>query len=198
MTAEQYSFHGQDLSADQRIRAAAMQSAAAFCDPSVKIEDVIFAADVFAGYIQGGWQRALQVYATGDHNPEPTQGPQDVELREQASPPSGAPAPPEVPASTPPAPPEPGPSTPETTADVIPMSARGKVTEKQLAARVKVDRPRRQRAESFLRQGQSAKAEQHRELLMTDIEKAGLEDFVLEHKGEMRQLGEHLRILWGW
>lgn len=77
------------MTPEQEIRAAAISAAATFCAPIGGAsnghipapEDVLFVADVFYGYVQGGWEEALKVYATSEkQQAAPTV--RNVELRE--------------------------------------------------------------------------------------------------------------------
>lgn len=195
------------MTPEQEIRAAAISAAATFCAPIDGAsnghipapEDVLFVADVFYGYVQGGWEEALKVYATSEKQQEtPTM--RNVELRE--SPPvedillpelESQPVPPH-PAETLPTPPTS--REPERReADIIPLEARGVVTKEQSSARRAVDRIKRQRAMKIFNQAQVAKAAEHKQRLIEEAEDAGLQDFVLEIKGESLVLGSYLASL---
>lgn len=196
MTAEQFMAHQQDMTADQRVRAVAIQSAAAFCAPATPIEDVLFAADVFAGYIEGGWQRALQVHSSGNTQEQPDV--QSVELREQATPEAPASHEEQPPKVDAPAPPEQSPpSSVDEHAEVIPLAARGTVSKKQTEARRIIDRNRRERAKYFLNQAKVAKAQEHKMRLLDEVAEAQLDDFVMEIDGRMQKLGAYIRNLYG-
>ena len=195
------------MTPEQEIRAAAISAAATFCAPIGGAsnghipapEDVLFVADVFYGYVQGGWEEALKVYATSEKQQGvPTV--RNVELRE--SPPvedillselESQPVPPHpaeiLPAADAREEPEPR------DADVIPMAARGVVTQEQSSARRAVDRIKRQRAMKIFNQAQVAKAAEHKQRLIEEAEDAGLHDFVLEIKGESLVLGSYLASL---
>lgn len=195
MTPEQHPTFSRGMNADQEIRAAAIQGAAALCEQGLPMEDVLFVADVFAAYIAGGWQSALEVHSTGAAPQEPPKI-QSVELREQSAPPPVEPAPVEAP----PAVQSSTESVPESLADILPLSARGAVTKTQVKARTIVERTRFKRAAQLLNEGRAAKAEGHRQRVLDAIVEAELDEFVLDvgDDGGMQQLGAYLRNLWNW
>jgi type IV secretory pathway VirB10-like protein len=195
------------MTPEQEIRAAAISAAATFCAPIGGAsnghipapEDVLFVADVFYGYVQGGWEEALKVCATSEKQQAmPTV--RNVELRE--SPPMEDILLPEL--ESPPTPPHPAETFPAATApkaperrdaDVIPLEARGVVTKEQSSARRAVDRIKRQRAMKIFNQAQVAKVAEHKQRLIEEAEDAGLQDFVLEVEGKPLVLGSYLASL---
>ncbi|MFE0472482.1 hypothetical protein ACFW2V_12800 [Streptomyces sp. NPDC058947] len=194
------------MTPDQEIRAAAIKAASALCAPVSpvddqqipNVEDVLFVADVFKGYIEQGWEEALRIHNLG--NAQPSDSVRDVELREQKSiedvhlvepaPPaeSAAPAGPLLPTQ---GVKEQG----ETVADIIPIQARGTVTKEQSEARRAVDRVRRQRAEQIVNQARVAKTSEHKQNLLDQTEAAGLLDFPVEVEGGRQELGAFLQSL---
>lgn len=194
---------------EQEIRAAGIQAAAAFCAPISYvndgqvpgIEDVLFVADVFASYIQGGWQTALQVHGEGRRE-EPLPLVQDVELRETGTEPTAGPGEPHRPPSpislAPATPSEPEPSSelPTSIADIIPLEARGAPSKVQLGARRAIERGKAQRAERILAVARVAKTEEHRDRVLEDLKSSGLEGFEVEVNGVPQELGSYLPSLW--
>lgn len=212
------------MTPEQEIRAVAIQAAGAFCAPISPVlgqqipnlEDVLFVADVFAGYIEGGWENALRVNATDEKKQQgdgegPVQSGQveTVELREQASPagefevkfdPDPFPTLPAghdeqtatEPASSATSAPEP---TEERTADVIPLAARGKVDPVQATARRKIEKVRHDRAMSFLNQARTAKAPEHKNRIKDEVELNELSGVMLEIDGRVQSLGSYLAKL---
>lgn len=197
------------MTPEQTMRASAIAAAAAFCAPFSGVddgkipalEDVLFVADVFHGYIEGGWQEALGIYATGDKQQDAPKV-HSVELREESTPvedillsepeaqaPSGPPPHPSE------APPEEGQGEgPD--ADVIPIEVRGHVTKEQNRARRMVDKIRRDRAMKIFNQSRVAKSEEHKHRLLDEAEQAGLLDYVLRIEGQPPlELGAHLASL---
>lgn len=195
------------MTPEQEIRAAAISAAATFCAPIGGAsnghipapEDVLFVADVFYGYVQGGWEEALKVYETSEKQQD-APAVRNVELRE--SPPPEDILLPEL--ESPPTPPHPAetlpmaatPKAPERPdADVIPLEARGAATKGQSKARLHVDKIRRQRAEQILNQARVAKAEEHKLRLIDEARDAGLHGFPVEINGQTQELGSYLASL---
>lgn len=195
------------MTPEQEIRAVAVQAAAAFCAPISNVhernipnvENVLFVADVFYGYVQGGWEEALRIHATSDKtSDEPST--KSVELRERR-PVQDAPLPESVQPeqsrpsakSAPPAeaPQEKVPSD----ADVIPIQARGVVTKEQVGARRYFDKMKRERAEHILKRARVAKAQEHKERLREDAEESGLLGVLVEVDGTEMELGQYLASL---
>lgn len=176
-----------DTVREQEIRRAALHEAVEFTKPlgGSAPEDLIYVADVFAAYITGGPEAALQLHFT--RSPEP----RAVELREtppSAPPPAPAPAPEVAPDTrarvardrTQPTQ-EPRPATPR---PANPEALR------------KIERGRREAAQQILRQAKVAKLEEHRRRLHRDAVDRGLAEVELEIDGRMRQLGPYLATLY--
>lgn len=185
------------LREDQQVRATAIQAAASFCAPLSDaasgipdVTDVLFVADVFAAYIEKGWEEALRVRCTS--------GTEDAHLQvvgeSQSIAASSTPAPvtpgPEAPLA-PPAQPEPE-AVERRHADVIPLEARGVVRPEQSAARKKVDKVRREGAERVVKQARVAKTPEHLHRITTDAEDAGLLGVMLMVDGELRTVKSYL------
>jgi hypothetical protein len=206
---------------EQELRALAIQAAASHCAArDVSLEDVVFVADVFCGYIQDGAERALQIDAAGTRQVQlepgmgdtsPAEGPapvvRDVELREERSvedvPVSFDPDPVTVMRAvqdTESAPVEPSASGPEPnppSADIIPLAARGSTTPQQSSARHKIEKLRREAANKILAEAKSAKALEHKRRLYEKAEEKGLCNLLLEIDGQTRELGPYLESLAG-
>lgn len=200
------------MTPDQEIRAEAIKAAAALCAPVSpvddqqipNVEDVLFVADVFKGYIDQGWEEALRLHSLSGTQQAPSV--RTVELREQ-QPVEDVPLPEQVQTSPGPtsAPepaveptPEPAIATKvpkESMADIIPIEARGTVTKEQGAARRMVDRIRYQRAEQLFKQAQVAKSEDHKQRLRDEMEGAGLANVVISIEGRKQELGQYLASL---
>jgi antitoxin (DNA-binding transcriptional repressor) of toxin-antitoxin stability system len=206
---------------DQEARATAISAAASFCAPisgvadqqmpdgSIRrgipnIEDVLFVADVFYGYVQGGREEALRIYGTSDKQQTPAV--KDVELREQR-PVQDVPLPePELPAtpSEPQPPVDPVASTGacegveggSPVADIIPIEARGSATKEQSNARSYLNRVKEKRAESIYKRALVAKVEEHRQRLRDEAESSGVLHFTLRVDGKDQELVQHLTSLW--
>lgn len=184
---------------EQEVRAAAIQAAAAFCAPIGGVadrqipspEDVLFVADVFAAYIESGWEAALRVVSTSEEQSAAESagnvGPHRRTPEQTAASPK----------------PHPQPVTPESSlptpvqarqggADVIPIEARGGVSGKQAKAAGVVRRIKRTRAEGILREFGAAKAEGHRNRLRKEAEESGLLDHPVTVGGREVKLGELL------
>lgn len=187
---------------EQELRAVAIQAAASLCAPVSpvdrqeipQVESVLFVADVFYAYVQGGWEQALDVYAaTASKEPEPEEPVEDVELREKAVEPDilaeeAAQEPPQAPA------PEPRDEV-EPEAEVIPLAARGTVTKEQSKASRYLHRVKLERATGILKQAAVAKTAEHKDRLREQASSAGLDDFVLPIGGVDQKLGEYLQNL---
>lgn len=193
------------MTPEQEIRAAAVQAAASFCAPigsagqSIPdMEDVLFVADVFKGYVENGWEAALQIYATSAKQ-QVSQSGQDVELREQhpvqdvqlpqAEAPTQQPLTPSAPAT------DVVPEIEPPSADVIPIEARGVVTKKQVKSRTYLDKIKAKRAEGIAKMAKVAKTEEHKERLREDAQESGLLDFPVRINGQDIELGRYLASL---
>jgi hypothetical protein len=215
------------MTPEQEIRAAAIQAAASFCAPIGYVqggvipnpEDLLFVADVFCGYIEDGWQRALEINATGakdqDANAgrgtddtaadvekpsEPMDLLRDVELREQQ--PAGDaevtfdPDPVTIPQAVPVATPEPAPTqAADTSANVIPIGGRGNGGQPQNETRLKIEKMRRKVAEQIVSEAQTAKAREHKDRLRERAEERGVSDFVMDIDGQLVAVGAYLASL---
>lgn len=181
------------MTPEQEMRKAAISAAAAFCATrTVAPEEVIFAADVFARYIEEGSMAALQVVAMS----VPQVGvSQEAELRERgtpAPPVAADPRPAPVLSAVPAQPPAP---EAESAADVISLAARESAPARHNPARERIERQRKDRADNILAKAQVAKLPEYRQQLIRDAEEHGLADFEVRVNGEPRALGAYLRSL---
>lgn len=195
------------MTPEQEIRAVAIQAAASFCAPISgvaarqipNLDDVLFVADVFYGYVQGGWEEALRIDATSEKQQQESHV-KSVELREQTPAQGTSPSRPE-PQPEPPAPVPPTPEPASTNegetpiADIIPIEARGVVTKEQSSARRAVDRIKRKRAEKIVNEFKVAKVEEHRQRLREEAEESGLLGFLVTVNGRELELGSYLASL---
>lgn len=189
------------MTPEQEIRAVAIKAAASFCAPFSdvrgqhipNVEDVLFVADVFYGYVQGDWEEALKVSTTSDKQEQPAQ---DVELCEQhqvqdahSSQPTEADA---SPSSVKPPTPSEGDAP---IADIIPIEARGAVTKRQTKAQAYFNKIKEERATKLLKLATVAKTEEHKERLREDAQEFGLVDFPVSVNGREMELGQYLASL---
>lgn len=209
------------MTPEQEMRTVAIQAAASFCAPLGTVEggqapqipaldQVLFVADVFHGYILGGAEEARRIEnASAPREPEP-EAPQAAETQFRLT---GVGAnleiavqPPAVPVTVPvPSPvsavqvPVEAPVEPEaqeTPADIIPLAARGSVSAEQFGARRKIESTRRRAAEGILNRSRVAKLPKQKEDLVVEAEQKGLSDFVLDvGDGTVMQLGAYLDSL---
>lgn len=198
------------MTPEQELRAVAIQAAASLCAPVSpvdrqeipQVENVLFVADVFQGYIQGGWKQAMAVYETAARKEEAEAAPEepvkDVELRERAVEPDilAEEAAAELPAREfVPSRETEGDPEPTQVADVIPMQARGVVTKEQSKASQYLNRIKRERAAGILKQASVAKTAEHKDRLRNEASEAGLDNFVMTINGVERSVGEYLASL---
>lgn len=182
---------------EQQIRAAAIQASAAFCAPLTHVNggevasvtNVLFVADVFAGYIEGGWTAALQIHDGGSQAgpADPVIPPVEPPVRAVPDEPDPQPGPVDENPDTSPAPePDPG--------NVIEAKF-GTGGNKQGAARSKIEKIRKDHADRILAQASVAKVRAHKDRLIGEAEDCGLEDFPVVIKGKTMTLGSYLASL---
>lgn len=184
---------------EQQIRAAAIQASAALCAPITSVSggevasvtDVLFVADVFAGYIESGWAAALQIHDNGarQESAHPVVPPAEPPVRAVPDAPAVQPEPVPAEGKTESAPP------PEPDSGKVIKAKFGTGGSSQGEARSKIERIRKESADQILAQAKVAKVRAHKDRLIDEAETRGLEDFPVVIKGATMTLGAYLSSL---
>lgn len=171
------------MNADQEIRAAAAQAAATLMAPvQPPPQDYIAVANVIAVYIENGMDPALSLCGVTAEAPVETPAPAPV--IESIHRPDPVPDVIEVA--------EAEQESEEKGADVISI---GQAPAKQQAARLIIEKTRKQRVDSIMGQASVAKAKAHKLRLIEEAESAELNEYTVVVKGQPTTLGAYLASL---
>jgi hypothetical protein len=174
------------MNADQEIRAAAAQAAATLMAPvQPPPQDYIAVANVIAVYIENGMDPALSLCGVTAEAPVETPAPAPV--IESIHRPDPVPDVIEVA--------EAEQESEEKGAEVISISSIGQAPAKQQAARLIIEKTRKQRVDSIMGQASVAKAKAHKLRLIEEAESAELNEYTVVVKGQPTTLGAYLASL---